>query len=439
MRDWLTRVGRAIGGPAVYPPSRETEARIQEELERSLEDISAPEGREVEVEEGETMVINIGPQHPSTHGVLRLITELDGETVVGLQPDFGFVHTGIEKNFEHKTYTKGIVFTDRMGYVSPMTNNLAYVMAVEKLCGIKDIPPRARTIRTILHELDRIASHLVWLATAGLELGALSVFLYCFREREHIMDVAETVSGMRMMASYFRTGGLAWDVPQSFEPMVRKFITEFPSRIDEYEGILSNNPIWRERTVGIGVLDRETALAYAVTGPSLRASGVDWDLRKTRPYLDYPDYDFQVPVLPQGDSYARYKVRIEEMRQSARIVAQALERLEPGPVRSEDRKFVPPPREELSVSMEAVIHHFKFWTEGFLPPKGEVYAAVEAPRGEMGFYIVSDGTARPWRVHMRAPSFYNLQVTPLLARGHLVADLIAIVATLDPIMGEVDR
>lgn len=443
--DWLKKAipplagALAKEGPAVYAPSPETEERIQRELEGALRDISVPRGDEVEVGEGDTMIINIGPQHPSTHGVLRLITQLDGETVVAVQPDLGFLHTGIEKNFEHKTYTQAIVFTERMGYVSPMSNNLAYILAVEKLCGIDDVPPRASTIRTILHELDRIASHLVWLGTNGLELGALSVFLYCFRERENVMNIAETVSGARMMASYFRTGGLAWDVPPSFEEMVRTFIAQFPSRIDEYEGILSRNPIWLERTRGIGVLPREMALAYAVTGPSLRASGVDWDLRRTQPYLDYPSYDFEVPVLSEGDCYARYRVRIEEMRQSVRLVEQALEHLEPGPVRSNNRKYVPPPREELSVSMEAVIHHFKFWTEGFLPPKGEVYEAIEAPRGEMGFYIVSDGTAKPWRVHMRAPSFYNLQVTPEIAKGGLVADLIAVLASLDPILGEVDR
>ena len=390
---------------------------------------------------GEHMVLNIGPQHPSTHGVLRLVVELEGEEIVQALPDVGFLHTGIEKTAEHKKYIQAITFTDRMAYLSPLHNELAYMLAVEKLMDV-DVPKRAQYIRVLLCELERIASHLVWLATHGLELGALSVFLYCFRERETILDIMEMVSGQRMMASYFRVGGVAWELPEGFEEAVTAFLNEFPSRIAEYEDLLTENPIWLERTKGIGVIDGETAIAVGLSGPLLRASGVDWDLRRDMPYSSYEEFEFDVPLAQEGDVYARYVVRMEEMRQATRIARQALEKVRETagqPHISDNRKVVPPPREELDTSMESLIHHFKLWTEGFKPPPGEVYAAVEAPRGELGFYIVSDGSAKPYRWHMRAPSFVNLQAVPVIAKGYLIADLIAIIASLDPVMGEVDR
>lgn len=387
------------------------------------------------------MVLNVGPQHPSTHGVLRMVVELEGERVLALRPVIGYLHTGIEKEAETKIYVKSITFTDRMSYVSPLNNELAYILAVEKLMDV-DVPKRAQYIRVLLCELDRLASHLIWLGTHGLELGAMSVMLYCFRERETVLDIMEMVSGARMMGSYFRFGGLAWELPDGFEEAVTSFLTEFPDRLAEYEALLTRNPIWLERTKGIGYLDAEMALSLGVSGPMLRASDVDWDLRRDMPYSSYDEFDFDVAVEQEGDVYARYLVRLEEMRQSVRIVWQALEKLRETagqPVKSDNRKVVPPPREELDTSMEAVIHHFKLWTEGFKPPVGEAYAAVEAPRGELGFYIVSDGSGKPYRWHMRSPSFVNLQSLEPMAKEGLFADLIAVVASLDPIMGEVDR
>lgn len=387
---------------------------------------------------GETMLLNMGPQHPSTHGVLRLLLELDGEIVVNCIPDIGFLHTGIEKNMEAKTYQKAEVMTDRLDYMNTIGNNLAYCMAVEKLVDL-DVPPRAQALRVILVELQRIASHLVWLGTSGLDLAAMSMFLYCFREREQILDIFELVSGQRMMTTYLRPGGVWRDVPVEFEKAVRDFIKIFPKRIDEYERLLTKNPLFVDRMVDIGYLSKETALSYGVTGPSLRASGVDWDLRKARPYCGYEQYDFDVPVLHEGDTYARYLVRIEELRQSLRIVEQALNKLPLGPVRSENRKFVPPPRSEIGVGMEALIHHFKLWTEGFPAPDASIYSAVESPRGELGVLLAGDGSAKPRRVHMRTPSFDNLAVLPEMVKGHLVADLVAILASIDIVLGDIDR
>lgn len=387
---------------------------------------------------GETMLLNMGPQHPSTHGVLRLLLELDGEIVVNCIPDIGFLHTGIEKNMEAKTYQKAEVMTDRLDYMNTIGNNLAYCMAVEKLVDL-DVPPRAQALRVILVELQRIASHLVWLGTSGLDLAAMSMFLYCFREREQILDIFELVSGQRMMTTYLRPGGVWRDVPVEFEKAVRDFIKIFPKRIDEYERLLTKNPLFVDRMVDIGYLSKETALSYGVTGPSLRASGVDWDLRKARPYCGYEQYDFEVPVLHEGDTYARYLVRIEELRQSLRIVEQALNKLPLGPVRSENRKFVPPPRSEIGVSMEALIHHFKLWTEGFPAPDASIYSAVESPRGELGVLLAGNGSAKPRRVHMRTPSFDNLAVLPEMVKGHLVADLVAILASIDIVLGDIDR
>ncbi|HZJ24265.1 MAG TPA: NADH dehydrogenase (quinone) subunit D [Anaerolineales bacterium] len=387
---------------------------------------------------GETMLLNMGPQHPSTHGVLRLLLELDGETVLNCIPDIGYLHTGIEKNMEAKTYLKAEVMSDRLDYMNTMGNNLAYVLAVEKLVEL-DVPPRAQAIRVILTELQRIASHLVFLGAFGLDLAAMSVFLYCFREREAILDIAELCSGQRMMTTYFRPGGLWRDVPVEFETAVRNFLKMFPKRVDEYETLLTKNPILLDRTVGIGKLDIATALQHGATGPMLRASGLNWDLRKARPYSGYEQYDFNVPTRTEGDTFARYIVRIEEFRESMKIVEQALNKLPMGPVNSDNRKFVPPPRSELGVSMEALIHHFKLWTEGFPAPKASVYSAVESPRGELGVYLEGDGGPKPQRIHWRTPSFDNLSVIEKMVRGHLVADLVAILASIDIVLGDIDR
>ncbi|HEX9332650.1 MAG TPA: NADH dehydrogenase (quinone) subunit D [Anaerolineales bacterium] len=387
---------------------------------------------------GETMLLNMGPQHPSTHGVLRVLLELDGETIVNCIPDIGYLHTGIEKNIEAKTYLKAEVMSDRLDYMNTTGNNLVYCMAVEKLVDL-DVPERAIFIRVILTELQRIASHLVWLAAFGLDLAAMSVFLYCFREREMIMDILELCSGQRMMTTYIRPGGLWRDVPVEFEAAVRNFLNYFPKRVDEYEALMTKNPIFLDRLVGIGKLDAATALQHGVTGPMLRASGVNWDLRKARPYIGYDQYDFNVPVRTEGDTYARYIVRVQEMRESLKIVEQALNKLPLGPVRSDNRKFVPPPRSELGVSMEALIHHFKLWTEGFPAPNASVYTAVESPRGELGVLLEGDGGAKPRRCHWRTPSFDNLSVLPKIVKGHLVADLVAILASVDIVLGDIDR
>ena len=388
--------------------------------------------------QGETMLLNMGPQHPSTHGVLRLLLELDGETVVNCIPDIGFLHTGVEKNMEAKTYQKAEVMSDRLDYLDTVGNTLAYSMAVEKLVDL-DVPARAQTLRVILTELQRIASHLVWLGTAGLDLAAMSMFLYCFREREYILDILEMCSGQRMMTTYIRPGGLWRDVPVEFEAAVRDILKTFPKRIDQYEALLTRNPLMLDRTLGIGKLTGEQCLNYGVTGPMLRASGVKWDLRKSRPYSGYEQYDFEVPTRTEGDVYARFLVRLEEMRQSLKIVRQALDKLPMGPVRSNNYKFVPPPRSEIGVSMEALIHHFKLWTEGFNAPKGSIYQAIESPRGELGVYLESDGGPKPYRIHWRTPSFDNLQSIPVMAKGVLVADLVAIIGSIDIVLGDVDR
>jgi NADH-quinone oxidoreductase subunit D len=387
---------------------------------------------------GETMLLNMGPQHPSTHGVLRVLLELDGETIVNCIPDIGYLHTGIEKNMEAKTYLKAEVMSDRLDYMNTTGNNLAYCLAVEKLVDL-DVPERAQSIRVILTELQRIASHLVWLAAFGLDLAAMSVFLYCFREREMILDILELCSGQRMMTTYIRPGGLWRDVPVEFEKAVRDFLNYFPRRVDEYEALMTKNPLFLDRLLGIGKLTPQVALQHGVTGPMLRASGVNWDLRKARPYAGYEQYDFNVPVHPEGDTYARYIIRVEEMRESLKIVEQALNKLPLGPVHSDNRKFVPPPRSEIGVSMEALIHHFKLWTEGFPAPNASIYSAVESPRGELGVLLEGDGSAKPRRVHWRTPSFDNLSVLPKIVKGHLVADLVAILASVDIVLGDIDR
>ncbi len=389
---------------------------------------------------GDAMTINMGPQHPSTHGVLRLVLDLEGETVVRCTPVIGYLHTGFEKTYESKTYLQDVVLSDRMDYLAPLSNNLGYSLAVEKLLGIEDqIPARATVIRVLLAELTRINNHLVWLGTQALDLGAMTVFLYCFREREVLLDLFEMMSGARLMTSFIRPGGLMADLPDGWLERCDAFLREFPSHIGEYESLLTDNEIFRERTIGVGVISREDALAMDLTGPGLRACGIPWDLRKLTPYCGYETYDFEVPTLTGGDTYDRYLVRIAEMHESTKIARQAMDRLPDGPIMTDNRKVALPPRAELATSMEAVIHHFKLVSEGFKPPEGEVYHCIESPKGEIGFYIVSDGSGKPYRVHVRAPSFINLQSLGIMSAGGLVADLVAIIGSLDPVLGEVDR
>jgi NADH-quinone oxidoreductase subunit D len=391
--------------------------------------------------EGETMLLNMGPQHPSTHGVLRLLLELDGETIVNCIPDIGYLHTGVEKNMESKKFLQAEVMTDRLDYLNNIGNNLAYCLAVEKIAEL-DVPERAQVIRVILTELQRIASHLIWLATQSLDLAAQSVFLYCFREREVILDIFEMVSGQRMMTTYIRPGGLWRDLPEGFEEKVLHFIESFPARINQYDGLLTKNPLYIDRTKRIGVISAENALAWGLTGPTLRGSGVAYDLRKAQPYSGYDEFEFDIPTFYAGDVFARYQVRMEEFWQSLRIIKQGMKRLKNlsgAPVQSSNRKFVPPPRSELGTSMEAVIHHFKLWTEGFSLPKGYVYLPVESPRGELGVYLESDGGTEPYRIHWRTPSFTHLQALPVLSKGLLVADLVAIIGSIDIVLGDADR
>ena len=387
------------------------------------------------------MQVNFGPNHPSTHGVLRLVVDLHGERVVGLRAVIGYLHTGFEKNMEQKTWWKCMTYPERIDYVSFQYNGLVFVLAVEKLLAMP-VPAKATWMRTLLCELTRIHSHLVWLGTSALELGAISMFWYTFRERDQILDLFELVTGVRMHTRYFQAGGLAEDIPAGFFPECRKFCDWMPKAVDDYEAMLDRNAIWLERTEGIGLLSAADAIALGQSGPVLRASGVDWDLRRDQPYLAYDHVDFDVPVYRNGDVYDRYRVHMEEMRQSTRIVAQCLDRLEDmegEPWITDDRKVVLPPREELHTSMESLIHHFKIVTEGYRVPEGEVYVAVESPRGEMGCYVVSDGGPKPWRVKFRAPSFAALQATATCMSDALVADMIAVVGSLDGVMGEVDR
>ena len=389
-------------------------------------------------ETGDVLEVNFGPNHPSTHGVLRLVVSLDGEEVVGIRAVIGYLHTGFEKNMEQKTWWKAITYPTRMDYLSFQQNEICFVMAIEKLLEVEP-PPKAQWMRTLLCELARIHSHLVWLGTTGLELGAISMFWYCFRERDLVLDLFELVTGVRMHTRYIQTGGLAEDIPPGFAAECRKLVEIMPRRVDEYEALLSRNTIFLERTKGIGLLSAEDAVALGQTGPMLRASGVDWDLRKRQPYLAYDEVDFDVPVYYEGDVYARYKVHLDEMRQSVRIVHQCLEGMPEGPWILDDRRFVLPPRHELHTSMESLIHHFKLVSEGYRVPEGEVYQAIESSRGELGCYLVSDGGPRPWRVHFRAPSFVALEATATCLSHSLIADLIAIAASLDPVMGDVDR
>ncbi len=387
---------------------------------------------------GETVLLNMGPQHPSTHGVLRLLLELDGEIVLNCIPDIGFLHTGVEKNMEAKTYQKAEVMTDRLDYTNTIGNNLAFCLAVEKLLDL-DVPERAEYIRVILTELSRINSHLIWFGTSCLDLGAITVFWYNFREREMILDIFEMCSGQRMMTTFIRPGGLWRDVPAEFVPTVQHFVDIFPSRIEEYLGMVKKNRIFLDRTKGIGLITEEECIQYGITGPILRGCGREFDLRRARPYSIYDRFDFDIPTLPAGDIYDRFMVRVEEMRQSTRIIAQALKALPGGPTRSSNNKVVPPPRSEIGTSMEALIHHFKLWTEGFCVPKGNTYQTIETPRGMLGVYMESDGGPKPLRVHYHTPSRTNLQAMPIMTRNRFLADVVGVIGSVDIVLGDADR
>ena len=384
------------------------------------------------------MILNMGPQHPATHGVLRVILELDGETVVKATPDIGYLHTGIEKTMESKTYAQVIPLTDRMDYVASLSNNLAYLLAVEKLLDIQ-APPKAQFVRVLLTELTRIASHLVWVGSHAHDIGAMSMLLYAFREREKLLDIFELVSGQRMMTSYFRIGGLAQDVPAGFESKVKEVLNTFPDRINDYENLLTKNRIWLNRTVGVGKISAEDAIDWGVSGPILRACGVSWDIRKSNPYSGYDKFNFDIPTGKNGDVYDRYLVRLEEMRQSLRIVRQALDGIPGGDFVARVPGVVLPPKEEVLSNIEALIFQFKLVVEGFTPPIGEVYHSIESPKGELGYYIVSDGSNKPYRVRVRPPCFVNLSVLPKMIEGSLIADVVAVIGSIDIVLGEVDR
>jgi len=386
----------------------------------------------------EHLILNMGPQHPSTHGVLRVILELDGEVIVNAEPVIGHLHRGVEKLAEHMTYNQVIPLMDRLDYCSPLINNLGYVLAVEKLLGI-EIPERAVALRVLLSELTRIQSHLIWLGTHALDIGAMSPLLYMFREREEILDMYEEVWGARMHLAYFRVGGVAADVPKSFLVRARKFLSGFYEKVDMYEALLTENPIWKRRTQGVGIISGDDAIALGLSGPGLRASGIDWDLRKHLPYSGYDRYEFEVPRGTRGDVYDRYLVRVAEMRQATRISQQALEGLPGGPVLAAAPRVVPPEKERVLTTIEGLIHHFKIMMEGYSVPEGEVYAAVESPRGELGFYIRSDGGPKPYRLKVRTPSFANLESLCTMAKGQMIADMVAIIGSIDIVLGEVDR
>jgi NADH-quinone oxidoreductase subunit D len=417
---------------------------LEERISTTLPGIKMPRGVTIETvdqaeqNDSDIMVINMGPQHPSTHGVLRLVVELDGEVVRNAVPHIGYLHTGIEKTMENLTYYKALVCTDREDYLSNLINNLAYCLAVEKLLDI-DIPPRAQRLRLILNELERIASHLIWLGTHALDIGAMTVFFYTWRERDQVLDLKEMLSGVRMMTSWICPGGLRGDTPLGWIERAQRFVDAFPVKIDEYSNLLTKNPIWIERLTGIGTVSAQDAIAYGMSGPSLRGSGVAWDLRKSNPYTGYDEFEFDIPVGEKGDVYDRFLVRVEEMRQSVRILQQALKNVPSGPVMTSDRKVAPPPRAELDTSMESLIHHFKLFTEGYHPPIGEAYGACESGRGEKGYYVYSDGTGIPYRVKINGPSLKNLQALPMLAKGRMIADVVAIIGSIDIVLGDIDH
>ena len=384
------------------------------------------------------MTLSMGPQHPSTHGVLRLELKLDGEMVIKAIADIGYLHTGMEKLFEYKKYQQGIVITDRMDYLNPLGNNLAYVMAAEKLLDL-EIPERAQTIRVLFCELQRIASHMVWLGTSALDLGAMSVFFFCFRQREKILNLIEAASGGRMTPSYFRIGGLMMDLPAGFERRVRQFLDGFGEALSTFETLVTGNTIWQSRTQGIGVISGEEAIDWGLTGPCLRASGIELDLRRHNPYSSYETYDFEIPVETDGDVWARFRVRMRELYESHKIVRQALDRLKPGPIKADAPKVVLPDRDDMRKHMDSLIHHFLIVAEGFSIPEGEVYHAIEASKGELGVYMKSNGGPKPERVHFRGPSFINLSALPVMSEGEMIADVVAIIGSLDIVLGEIDR
>ncbi len=436
-------------GPSHAPYTESTEGRVYTVSGGDWDEVVAG-ARDGE----ERMVVNMGPQHPSTHGVLRLVLELDGETVEQARVVVGYLHTGIEKNLEYRNWTQGVTFLTRADYLAPIFNETVYCLGVEKLLGI-EVPRRATVIRVLMMELNRISSHLVWLATSGMEIGALSMMLYGFREREVILDIFEMITGLRMNMAYVRPGGVSQDLPPGAVEKIRDFLELMPNRLNEYEDLLTGNTIWQLRQRGIGVLDAQACMALGTTGPMLRAAGIPWDLRREMPYCGYEEYDFEVVTRPEGDCWARYELRLDEMRESLKIIAQALDKLEPGPVMVDDKKIGWPAqlalggdglgnsldhvKKIMGTSMEALIHHFKLVTEGFRVPPGQVYSAVEGPRGELGNHIVSDGGTRPFRVHVREPSFINLQAASPLVEGSYIADSIASLASLDPVLGGVDR
>ncbi len=385
------------------------------------------------------MTLNMGPQHPSTHGVLHVVLELDGETIVSARPDIGYLHTGIEKECEVKTWAQVVTLTDRVDYLSNLANNLVYALTVEKLIGDIEIPPKAQWLRVMMCELSRLNSHLVWLGTHAIDIGAMSVFFYCFREREDILRILEMFSGQRMMTSYIRIGGVALEPPRGWRQAIEKFIKQFPSKVDEYDSLLENNPIWLDRTKGVGFISLEDMLDLGVTGPMLRGAGLALDVRKSEPYSSYEKFDFKVPSYTENDVYSRYRVRLDEMRESTKIIQQALDGMPEGPINADAPKIVLPEREKMKTQMEALIYHFKIVTEGFRVPAGEAYQAVESPRGEIAYYIVSNGTSKPYRVFMRTPSFGNLQALGTLLEGKLIADSIASMGSMDFVLGDVDR
>lgn len=386
----------------------------------------------------QTMVINMGPQHPSTHGVLRLVLEIDGETVVSLAPDIGYLHTGIEKTCEAKFYQQVVPLTDRIDYLSPMTNNTAYALAVEKLLQL-EIPEKAQWLRVLFNELMRLNSHLVWLGTHAMDIGALTVFLYCFREREQLLRIFEAVSGQRMMTSYIRVGGVSLEPPIGLFDSIRAFLLDFPSKIDEYEGLLQNNPIWIKRLKDVGYISAEDAIALGVTGPVLRAAGIDFDLRRDMPYSSYEKFQFEVPIATESDVWARYVVRMKEMRESVKICLQALDGMPEGRIVADAPKIILPDREQMKTQMESLIHHFKIVTEGFAVPAGEATSSVEAAHGMMNYYVVSDGTSKPYRVHIRNADYANLQALETMCKGRLLADVVAVIGSLDIVLGAIDR
>ena len=427
--------------PTVLPPLQEQDA--EDMIAPGVEDVvrestSHHHPRGSDPISDQTMVLNMGPQHPSTHGVLRLVLEIDGETIISLAPDIGYLHTGIEKTCEAKFYAQVTPMTDRIDYLCPMTNNTAYALAVEKLLQL-EVPERAQWLRVLFNELTRIQSHLVWLGSHAMDIGALPVFLYCFREREDLMRIFESVSGQRMMTSYVRIGGVALEPPLDLFDKIRAFLKSFPSKIAEYEGLLNNNPIWMERLKGVGYLSPENAIALGVTGPSLRGSGVDFDVRRDMPYSGYEKFEFKVPTLTSGDVWARYLVRMDEMRESVKICLQALDGMPEGRIVADAPKIILPDREQMKTQMESLIHHFKIVTEGFQVPAGEVTSSVESPHGMMNYYVVSDGTAKPYRVHMRNPDFATLQALETMCKGQLIADVGAVIGSIDIVLGAIDR